>query len=71
MFLPQLRDQVSQPYKKTGKIIVLYTLMFIFLERKEEDRRRGLNDGRQSLSLMRPKVLSERLRPSVLNPGTS
>lgn len=45
--------------------------MFIFLERKEEDRRRGLNDGRQSLSLMRPKVLSERLRPSVLNPGTS
>lgn len=45
--------------------------MFIFLERKGQDRRRGLNGGRQSFSLMRPKVLSERLRPSVLNPGTS
>ena len=42
-----------------------------FLERKGEDRRRGLKGVRQSLSLMHPKVLSDRLRPSVLNPGTS
>ena len=26
-----LRDQVSHPYKTTGKIIVLYTLIFTFL----------------------------------------
>jgi hypothetical protein len=25
-----VRDQVSHPYKTTGKIIVLYTLIFMF-----------------------------------------
>jgi hypothetical protein len=25
-----VRDQVSHPYKTTGKIIVLYTLIFVF-----------------------------------------
>ena len=29
-----LRDQVSHPYKTTGKIIVLYILIFIFLDYK-------------------------------------
>jgi hypothetical protein len=27
-----VRDQVSHPYKTTGKIIVLYTLIFVFLD---------------------------------------
>jgi len=29
-----VRDQVSHPYKITGKIIVLYVLIFMFLEQR-------------------------------------
>jgi hypothetical protein len=32
-------DQVSHPYKTTCKIIVLFILIFIFLDRKLEDKR--------------------------------
>jgi hypothetical protein len=34
-----VRDQVSHPYKTTGRIVVLYTLTFTFLDRRREDRR--------------------------------
>jgi hypothetical protein len=34
-----VRDQVSHPYKTTGKIIVLYTPIFVFLDSSLEDKR--------------------------------
>jgi hypothetical protein len=34
-----VRDQVSHPYRTTGKIIVLYTLIFVLLDRELEDKR--------------------------------
>jgi hypothetical protein len=34
-----IRDQVSHPYRTTGKIIVVYTLIFTFSYSRREDKR--------------------------------
>jgi hypothetical protein len=34
-----VRDQLSHPYKTTDKVIVLYTLIFVLLDSKLEDKR--------------------------------
>jgi hypothetical protein len=34
-----VRDQVSHPYTTAGKIIFLYTLIFVFLGSNLEDKR--------------------------------
>jgi hypothetical protein len=34
-----VRDQVSHPHKTAGKIIVPYTLIFVFLDRNLKDKR--------------------------------
>jgi hypothetical protein len=46
-----MRDQVSNPYKTTEEIIVLFTLIFTFLDRRQEDNRFEMNGNMHSLSL--------------------
>jgi hypothetical protein len=39
VFPPKVRDQVSHPYNTTGKITVLYILIFRFSDIRREDKR--------------------------------
>jgi hypothetical protein len=34
-----VRNQLSHPYKTTGRIMVLYIITFTFLDNRREDRR--------------------------------
>jgi hypothetical protein len=44
-----VRDQVSHPYKTTGKIIILYILIFIFLIENWKTKDFVPNDSKHSL----------------------
>jgi hypothetical protein len=49
---PKVRDQVSHPYSTTGKIIVLYILIFRFFIWYGKRKDFGLNNRKHSLNLM-------------------
>jgi len=56
----KVSDQVSHPYKTTGKIIVLYITIFKFLGSKLEGKDSATNDSKDSLTLIFPsRILTE------------
>jgi hypothetical protein len=68
-----VRDQVSHPYKTTGKVVVSYIFLFIFFDRKLEDKRFAPNNSTKSLISICSWFLQERnfdslgLLPNVWN----
>jgi hypothetical protein len=46
--LASQEDQVSHPYKTTGKTTIVYNLIFVFLDSNLEDKDLAPNDSKHS-----------------------
>ena len=75
-FFLNVSDQVSHPYKTTGKIIVLYILIFIFLGSTRNTKDSAPNDSKHwryrsavSLTSALEGVGDHRHAPAALPPG--